>query len=476
MNLRSLLLLILFLVNISAYSQLVTPQILSSNMVLQQGQKVAVWGTAGPNERIQISFAGQHVKTRADSKGRWAAELQPMKASKISQPMTIKGSKSNLVYENILVGEVWLCAGQSNMEYTMKRYPDFLPSAKGEDLATAELAMPRNELIRVFNSTRKGQGTWEVADGKSLEKTSAVGYFFAKSIQQKLDVPMGIISAAIGGTQIEAWTTKEAYEKSAIFASAIKASGKVGGHGPGNWYDIMIEPLVPYTVKGFLWYQGENNCGKRDRQYAEKYKVLVNSWRETFNLEDAPFYFVLLAPHVYSDRLHNKKITAVTAEDLPLFWEQQIKSASLVANSDFVVITDLIDGLNDIHPPYKWEVGARLARLALAKTYGFKDVIWSGPRVREIRVAGDSIAVTFDYCAEGLTTNDGKRLSWFEVAAGDGVFRPAFAEVKGKETVMVFHPEIKRPVQVRLGWHETATPNLVNSLGLPAVPFGARQK
>lgn len=457
--------------------QLATPNVLSSDMVLQQGREVPVWGTAAPGERIQVSFGGQRMSTRADAEGNWRVDLQPMTASKIPLTMVIKGRQESILFENVLVGEVWLCSGQSNMEYRMKLIPEFLPPAQGEDLAALELEKPANEMIRVFNSPRREDSpvSWNVADGESLVNTSVAGYFFAKSIQEQLDVPVGIITSAIGGTRIESWTTGTAYEKSSVFGEMFKdTDGRIDGDRPGNWYKTMIAPLVPYTVKGFLWYQGENNCGKRDRMYAEKCSVLVDSWREVFEAPEAPFYYVLLAPHIYSDRRHNNKRFAVTAEDLPLFREQQVKAASMVPYSDYVVITDLIDDLTDIHPSYKWEVGARLARLAMAKEYGMPETVWSGPRMNDTEVVADSIIVSFLHVADGLKTNDDKLLNWFEIAAEDGIFHPALAEIKDENKVVVYHPEIRRPSKVRFGWHETAVPNLVNSEGLPAVPFRVR--
>lgn len=472
--LRHTSILLLLLCTVIAKAQLATPRVLSSNMVLQQEQKVPVWGKAEPHERIQVTFGKQHVKAQADAQGNWKAELIPMKANKTPQVMTIRGKRTSIVYDNILVGEVWLCSGQSNMEYRMKLFPQFAPPAKGEDLAALELKMPANEMIRVFNCARdtSKKSTWKVADGESLINTSAAGYFFGKAIQKQLDVPVGIITSAVGGTRIEAWTTTETYEKSPLFAPQLKAgNGKIDGFRPGNWYKIMIAPLVPYAVKGFLWYQGENNCGISDRQYAEKLQVLVDSWRAVFNASNAPFYSVLLAPHIYSDRMHKGATRAVTAEDLPLFWAQQIKAQSMIPNSEIVVVSDLVDNLKDIHPSYKWEIGARLAWVALAKSYGKADTVWSGPRMSKTDISGDSIVVSFNHCANGLKSNDGKRLVWFEIAAKDGVFHPAIADIKGKDKVVVYHPTIKQPVKVRFGWHETAMPNLVNSEGLPTAPF-----
>lgn len=465
--------LVLFLCFTSSIcAQLSTPSVISSDMVLQQGQKVPIWGMATPNERIKVTFCDQSISTRADAGGRWEVELQPMKADKSPKQMIIKGKKTSIVYENILVGEVWLCSGQSNMEYRMKLVPQFAPPAKGEDQAALELEKPANPMMRVFISDQKHSWpSWKVADGKSLANVSVVGYFFGKNIQEKLDVPVGIIMAAVGGTRIETWTSKEAYRNSSVFASQLAATGRISGLGPGERYEKLIVPLLPFAVKGFLWYQGESNCGIGDRAYVEKYKILVESWRKAFKNEDAPFYSVLLAPHIYSDRIHRSTSKAVTAEELPLFREQQLKTLSVVPNTDVIAISDLVDDLRDIHPSYKWKVGERLARVALAKDYGSTEIIWSGPRVAEIKVRGNFIVVAFNHCAKGLRTNDGKRVLWFEVAGKDGIFRPAIADIEGKDKVKICHPMIDHPVKVRFGWHETAIPNLENSEGLPAVPF-----
>ena len=465
------------LFSLSGYAQLSIPQILSSNMVLQQGQPVPVWGKATPKESVVVSFEKQLLKTKADTAGNWKVELKALKATFQPQTLTIKTKSSKIVLENIVVGEVWLCSGQSNMEYRMKLIPQFALPAKGQNMAELELKKPANLLIRVFNKSRdKKQSAWYQADSASLVNTSAVGYFFGKTIQKQLNVPVGIITSAIGGTRIEGWTPAEAYKESALFASQLKEhNGKIDGYGAGNWYNSMIEPLVPFAVKGFLWYQGENNCGISDRQYAEKYLVMVEYWRSVFNVPNAPFYNVLLAPHIYSDRLHKGSSRPVTAEGLPIFRAQQIKAQTMIVNTEYVSVSDLVDNLKDIHPSYKWIVGERLAHVALAKTYGVDTLTWSGPRLRSTILSGDSLIVQFDYAAKGLKTSDGKRVNWFEIAGIDGVFRPAIADIKGLDQVRVYHPDIKKPVYVRFAWHETAIPNLTNSEGLPAIQFSCSQ-
>ena len=386
--------------------------------------------------------------------------------------MTIKGRRETLTYTNVVVGEVWIAAGQSNMEYSMRRHKAFVAPAHGVDSSQIEMRKPANPMIRVYVSARKGQKPWAEASGESLPQVSTVGYYFAKSLQQALGVPVGIVTAALGGTRIETWTPREAYEASPVFAGEIAKSGKIDGWGTGGWYSTFVAPLVPMAVRGFLWYQGENNCGIGDRRYAEKFKVMTGWWRNAFGADGAPFYYVLLAPHVYSDRMHRGG-RPQTAEALPLFRQQQIEAHDMVANSDYVSVSDLVDDIHDIHPSYKWTVGARLARMALAGTYGRTDIVCRGPRLSRAVAAGRAVNVVFSDAAGGLRTSDGKRVSWFEVAGADGVFRPAVADICGKDTVAVYCSDIREPRYVRFGWHETSAPNLENSAGLPAVPFAA---
>lgn len=450
------------------------PDVLSSNMVLQQGQTVPVWGTASPGERVKVIFGKRKLTTRADNEGKWNVMLPAMTADKASHTLTIEAKDTTVVLDNVAIGEVWLCAGQSNMEYRMKLLPQFAPPKKGTDLAAEELKKPANEMIRVFLPSRRGKSGWRVANGESLPNVSAAGYFFGKKIQEELDVPVGIITTAVGGTRIEAWTPKEAYENGRfpIFADILKENnGMIQGVRPGDMYNRLVRPLIPYGIKGILWYQGENNCAIDDRDYVRKFQLMAEQWRQDFGLPEAPFYYVLLAPHIYSDRMHRNAKGPVTAEALPLFRQSQIDAKEQIPNSEYIVVNDLVDDLRDIHPSYKWEVGARLARVALAKTYGHDTITWSGPRIKNIEKREKEIVVTFDHCAKGLKTNDGKLLNWFEIATSHNAFRPALAEIIGRDQVKVYHPEIFHPTQIRFGWHEMAMPNLINSEGLPTVPF-----
>ena len=460
---------------VAGFAKLATTPIISSDMVLQREKLVHIWGTADVGERVTVSFGKQKVKTKADAGGRWLATLQPMKADAHPQNLVIKGKKESLIYNNVVVGEVWIAAGQSNMQYSMKRHKSFVAPAKGKDWSIEEMKKPQNPMIRVYTSLRTHQKTWAEASGESLPDVSTVGYYFIRNIQDSLKVPVGIITVALGGTRIEAWTPKEAYEQSPVFCKELKETGKISGWGVGAWYKSLMLPVIPYTIRGFLWYQGENNCGIEDGRYAQKFKVMTDWWKSQFKDKSLPFYYVLLAPHIYSDRLH-KGGRPLTAEALPQFREQQKQARNLVENSEYITIFDLVDNLRDIHPSYKWFVGQRLARIALHRNYGYDQILYQGPELERVTRStdGKKLELQFAHAGEGLRSCDGnRRLEWFEVAGKDGVFHPALADIHDKNQVSVFCREVKEPEFVRLGWHEVAEPNLVNSEGLTVIPFGS---
>ena len=460
---------------VAGFAKLATTPIISSDMVLQREKPVYIWGTADAGERVTVSFGKQKVKTKADAMGKWLITLQPMKANAQPQNLVIKGKKESLIYNNVVVGEVWIAAGQSNMQYSMKRHKAFVAPAKGKDWSIEEMKKPQNPMIRVYTSLRTHQKTWVEASGESLPDVSTVGYYFIKNIQDSLKIPVGIITVALGGTRIEAWTPKEAYEQSPVFSKELKETGKISGWGVGDWYKSLMLPVIPYTIRGFLWYQGENNCGIEDGRYAQKFKVMTDWWKSQFKDKSLPFYYVLLAPHIYSDRLH-KGGRPLTAEALPQFREQQKQARNLVENSEYITIFDLVDNLRDIHPSYKWFVGQRLARIALHRNYGYDQILYQGPELERVTRSADGkkLELQFAHAGEGLRSCDGhRRLEWFEVAGKDGVFHPALADIHDKNQVSVFCREVKEPEFVRLGWHEVAEPNLVNSEGLTVIPFGS---
>ena len=484
-------------------------KIFGDNMVLQHGIPVPVWGTAVPGTAISVQFGtmgnNQKKTTVADSLGHWQVTLDTLAVSTKPASMAIFGMKSahiadhdssNLsivLLNNILVGEVWLCSGQSNMEYSMRKNSKFedasrYPAPKGE------LDKADNPYIRIF-LVRKDiykpgtPHTWDTASGKALRDFSAVGYFFARELYRQLHVPIGMISASVSGSNIGPWLPaavkggaaggpgagEAAATAGNVSADDVRKAGagisQAGGDvdttgTAGKFYHDMIEPLAPFGLKGFLWYQGETNTFLNETiQYTQKMTLLINSWRRLWQ-GDLPFYFVQLPPFYYSK---SKGGLPHTEETLPEFREAQTLALGL-PHTGMVVTTDLVDSPDDLHPAYKWEVGRRLALWALAKEYGMKDVVYSGPLYQGMRIRKNKIILAFDHTGGGLISNDGKPLSWFTIAGVDRHFVPADAVIKGNE-VIVSAPGVKHPTAARFAWNEGAQPNLFNKEGLPASPF-----
>jgi sialate O-acetylesterase len=301
-----------------------------------------------------------------------------------------------------------------------------------------------------------------------LGNISAAGYFFAKEVFEKTGIPIGIISTSWGGTAIEEWTPAWIYKNSPYFDNQINFQDKkINGRIAGSKYDSMLYPIAPFAVKGMLWYQGETNCMTEDQAvYHEKVRLMLDLYRTLFQNPKMPFYFVQISPYLYTRRTNDAK--KHTEELLPEFWEAQEKCLR-ISNTGMVVTTDLVDKLTDIHPSYKWEVGRRLALIALAKDYK-KNVVFEGPVYKSMKVNGNKIEITFKDRKNDLVSIDNKPLTWFSIAGEDGNFIPAKAEIQGKK-VIVWSDEIEHPKDVRFAWNERAMPNLFNSAGLPAAPF-----
>jgi sialate O-acetylesterase len=300
-----------------------------------------------------------------------------------------------------------------------------------------------------------------------LEKISAAGFYFAKNNQRDLNVPVGIISSSWGGSRIEPWTPVEGYTALAAFITeSEKMPVMIDSVVPGKDYKSMILPLAPFALKGFLWYQGESNCMQNETvRYADKMQALVESWRKQWDDNKLPFISVAIAPYYYTKR---KDHVPHTPETLPEFWEGQWLSLQ-IANTWMIVVTDLVDKLSEIHPSYKWEVGRRLSLVAMNKVYGKKNTVYSGPEYKSMKVKNEKAILTFSN-TDGLKSNDGAPLNWFEIAGEDGKFLPATAIIDRKN-IIISNNSITKPVNVRFAWNETAQPNLFNGAGLPAVPF-----
>lgn len=431
----------------TAHADVRMPKIFGDHMVLQRDQPIPVWGWASADEAITIKLNGAEVSTVAGKDGKWKVALPVQKAG---GPFTLTITGKNTVkFDDVLIGEVWFCSGQSNMD--MRVAP---PKKPVDGILDREkvLAAASNPKVRLFHVDYNWQrapiddvkGRWLLCEPKYVADYSAVAYLFATQLQKELDVPVAVITAAMGGMPINQFSPPP---------------------DPAFWYNGMIAPVIPYGIRGALWYQGETDMNL-GMEYFRRQKRLIEGWRNAWGQGQFPFYFVQIAPFAYSKGTWPVK--KPPPDFLPLLWEAQTASLA-VPNTDMVVITDVGDP-KDIHPKNKQPVADRLARLALANTYGRKDIVFSGPRYSHSAVEGDHIRIHFDHVAGGLVSRDGKPLDWFTIAGKDKKFVPAEATIDG-DAIIVRSKEVADPAAVRFGWHETAQPNLVNKAGLPTAPF-----
>jgi len=481
------------------------PAVIGDSMVLQQGQPVPIWGWAEDGEKVTVKFGTQTV-TADTAGGKWMVKLSPLTASDKPAEMTISG-KNSITLKDILVGEVWVCSGQSNMEWSVNA------SANPKE----EIANAKHPTIRLFdvpNTTSANEkltdtkATWKPCSPETIGSFTAVGYFFGRELNQKLGVPVGLLHSSWGGTPAEAWTeisyfqkhpelagipsnwdkqaenyakAKEDWEKNKdkrladwkAKAEEAKKAGKqppqqprppqdpaTSPHRPATLYNGMISPLLPFACKGAIWYQGESNAG-RAYAYRTLLPTMIQSWRDAWSNPDFKFLIVQLANF-------QKPADKPGDDQWAELREAQTMTAAMPNNGQALAI-DLADADNpsDIHPKNKQDVGKRLALVALAKTYG-KDVAYNGPVYDSMKVDGDKVVLKFRH-AEGMKAK-GDKLTGFAIAGEDKKWVWAEAKVEG-DTVVVSSPEVKNPVAVRYAWSTNPVANLYNAAGLPATPF-----
>ena len=486
------------------------PKIFGDNMVLQREIPVPVWGWAGKGEKISVRFAGQEKTAITGEDGKWMVKLDPLRASKEpselivsfsagnpSSPEAMPGKSRQLKIKNVLVGEVWVCSGQSNMAFDLKR----ALNAKDE-IEKAANPLIRNITIKNTPSPKKlddiAQGKWDECSPQTAGGFTAVGYFFAKKLVEELDIPVGLIDSSWGGTPIEAWICLEGFRAGSEFDAIIKQVEEWGSTGetalsekqsapdvptspkppagqrlPTKLYNSMISPLVPYAVRGVIWYQGEANSAD-GIAYLPKMKALIGGWRQLWKQGDFPFYYVQLPNHKNSDPDKPEG-----GDGYSRLREAQFQSLS-IKNTGMAVIIDVGEAENN-HPVNKQDVGARLALLALANDYG-KKVESSGPLYKSFKGEGNKIRIEFDHAENGLLVGEKKglapakeikdgKLGWIVIAGDERKFYFADAVIDGKALV-VSSDKVTKPVAVR--YHFTANPeglHLYNREGLPATPF-----
>jgi sialate O-acetylesterase len=477
------------------------PAIFGSNMVLQRDQQIPVWGFSSPRESVTVVFNGAVKRTVGDENGRWSVVLDAMSDGGPFD-MTVSGTNS-IELRNILIGEVWICSGQSNMTMELKK-------TTGADEVIAASANPRLRLFtvkRVLSDTLLNdvQGTWEECSPEVSGDFSAVAYFFGKNLYDSLQVPIGLVHVSWGGTAAEGWMPRDVLESDPDFAPIIQrwvrdstaypeaikefneklpalsaqwikdsaAAVSLGRslprkptapRGPGHrdtpcgQYNGMLHPIIPFAMRGVIWYQGEGNAS-RAHQYRRLFPALITTWRTLWKQGEFPFYFVQL-PNLNRQPEPSKSGWAELRE-------AQMLTLAL-PNTGMAVTIDVGDP-KDLHPANKRPVGERLAYIALAKTYG-KPIPYAAPIVQQVNFSGASATVRFEKTKDGLTTRDGKKLLGFTLAGNDKKFYPAQGVLKGNE-VIVSSPFVKRPESVRYAWADDPNGNLCTRSGLPVAPF-----
>jgi sialate O-acetylesterase len=493
----------------SALAEIKMPNVFGDHMVLQADKPVRLWGTASPNSTITVEFGGQTSEARAGADGKWSAVLKPMKANANGSKLKVSNGKDSLAFEDVVVGEVWLASGQSNMQWQLAQI------SSGTETAAAA----RQPGIRFFMAAlvaegapqSNGPGNWSVCSPETAGKYSAVGYFFASKLHREVGVPVGIVQCAWGGKPVETFTSREALlslpegkdkmigQEKAIanydeakaneqYAASLKvyekqlqewnalpkekqkgkgprkpgppqSPGKVAGR-PATIWNGMIQPLVGYACRGAIWYQGESNAGNAE-EYGSLFTAMIRDWRKQWG-DGFRFLWVQLA------NFRDPVVEAGSNQPWAIVQDHQRRCLAL-EKTGMAVINDIGEAKN-IHPGNKKDVGERLARWALADDYG-KDVVKSGPLYKSHQISGNKVIVSFDHTAKGLQSRDGKPLQRFEIKGKDGKWHWADAVIAGA-TVAISCKDVSEPVAARYAWASNPEgANLVNSEGLPASLF-----
>jgi sialate O-acetylesterase len=452
----------------TSFAEVRLPAIVSSNMVLQRNTTITLWGWADAQEEIAIStsWLNEPIRLTADTNGKWQVEAQTTDSTD-PQTIRISGDTSDILLENVLFGEVWLTSGQSNMEQSVQGHIGQPTIGSQEAIVHAD-----NDNLRLFTVARAadtaprdqigGHTGWQTATPASVETFSAVSYFYGQQLQEILDVPVGMIHSSWGASIVEAWISKESLSP----IKEIDLTGldlERGMRFPTVLFNAMIHPLIPYTIKGALWYQGEGNAS-RPEEYETLFPAMVNDWRTRWGIGDFPFYYVQIAPYEYD---WNDSTEAEEDHLIAQMRESQLQCLELIPNSGMAVLMDVGEE-SVIHPAAKKEVADRLLYNALNKTYGYEAIDFSGPVYDAMEVLDDSIYVTFQYAERGLFSK-GNSDNW-EIAGADKIFYPAIA-TNNRRGITVRSENVKEPVAVRYAWRSWAVGSLYGTNMLPASSF-----
>ncbi|WP_395749374.1 sialate O-acetylesterase [Prosthecobacter sp.] len=504
---------LLTLLAVSARAELKLPAVIGDNMVLQQKQANPLWGWDAPGTEVTVTFAGQTKTAKADDKGKWTVKLDAVPANAQPAVITIKGSSTREL-KNVLVGEVWICSGQSNMGFNLNSTWDAdLDIAQAKDAQLRLISVPQVGTQEIQDDFK---GQWEECNPTTAASFTAVGYHFGRVLREMLGVPVGLIDNAWGGSACEAWVKRDVLEKDPRFASIIErwkqqeatftkeafekqvadhkakldawnkarveaAKAKqmftapaprapqnpmTGQHRPGNLYAGVLHPTIGYGIKGVIWYQGESNAG-RAKEYRDLFPFMIEHWRKEWKQGDFPFYWVQLADY-------KNYQTEPVESDWAELREAQTLTMSKLKHTGQCVITDLGEA-NDIHPKNKRDVAERLARWALVQDYGQK-LVYRSPELKDAKFDGGKATLTFDYAPQGLRTVDTDDVKGFAVCGEDKKWVWAKASIiggskKGTNQIEVSADGVAKPVAVRYAWADNPVCNVYSAEGLPVTPF-----
>ncbi len=458
------------MISFSALGKVELPSLICNHMVVEQNSDIRLWGTARAGAEVSVlpSWSVEKTIVRADSKGKWLTIVTTPKGSYTPHTITFDDGDGPVAVEDVLVGEVWMSCGQSNMDIPLNGYTNCMIEGAANDIVTSS----ENTGVRIFTVPRKQTyepqdtcgGTWQQCNIANTPYFSAVSYYFAVSLCKGLGVPVGVINAASGGTRVESWMSRESlkdYPDVKLGKYEIDSSYN-SWERPMKFYNAMIHSLLNYTISGFIFYQGCSNVGLHE-QYVERQTRMVEQWREEWGLGELPFYFTELAPYDY-DAPHQDEKAAYLRE-------AQFRSQASIPNSAMIGTNDLVEVYerHNVHPRQKRKVGQRLSYLALNLTYGYKHLNCFGPQYKSMEINNREVTILFDHVEMGLCRN--ADIEGFEVAGENRVFHPATKVEVHNDCVVVSSEAVSHPIAVRYCFHDFQLGTLIGANELPVIPF-----